>query len=259
MAYKSSIQRYRTWYAKLLRFYSRPYYERFGEGMEQTFNDLLRERAEEERELLGYVLWLFTDTSVGIIKEQITFIFMQNLTKRLLMWAIAVAALLMVPLVAMQFTTEVQWTGFDFIFAAVLLFGTALAYELISRKFSNAAYRFAVALAVVMVLLLIWVNGAVGIIGNEGNPINGLYFGVILVGLVGAIVARLRPLGMSLTMFAMAVAQMAVPVIALIVSKSVVMEAPGVLGVFMLNAFFAALFVGSGLLFREAGATQVQG
>jgi hypothetical protein len=45
------MRRYRHWYAKLLRLYPKPYYERFGEGMEQTFNDLLRERAEEKRGL----------------------------------------------------------------------------------------------------------------------------------------------------------------------------------------------------------------
>lgn len=63
MAFEDSIRRYRHWYAQLLRLYSKPYYARFGEGMEQTFNDLLRERAEEERGVLGCALWMFAETS----------------------------------------------------------------------------------------------------------------------------------------------------------------------------------------------------
>ena len=65
--------RYRNLYAKLLRFYPKPYHERFGESMEQTFNDLCRERKEAGAGLFGFVLWLFADTLVGIIKEGIKF------------------------------------------------------------------------------------------------------------------------------------------------------------------------------------------
>ena len=50
MADEHAIARYRHWYRKLLRFYSRPYRERFAEGMEQTFNDLCRERAGAGRD-----------------------------------------------------------------------------------------------------------------------------------------------------------------------------------------------------------------
>ena len=65
--------RYRNLYAKLLRFYPKPYHERFGESMEQTFNDLCRERKEAGAGLFGFVLWVFADTLVGIIKEGIKF------------------------------------------------------------------------------------------------------------------------------------------------------------------------------------------
>ena len=46
MAYEYSTRRYRNWYAKLLRLYPKPFRERFGEGMEQTFNDLCQKRKE---------------------------------------------------------------------------------------------------------------------------------------------------------------------------------------------------------------------
>jgi len=43
MATNVAGRRYRTWYAMLLRLYPRPFRERFGEGMAQTFHDLCRE------------------------------------------------------------------------------------------------------------------------------------------------------------------------------------------------------------------------
>jgi len=42
-------------------------------------------------------------------------------------------------------------------------------YELVARKAGNIAYRAAVGVAVAAALILVWVNGAVGIIGNEGS------------------------------------------------------------------------------------------
>ena len=48
------------------------YYQRFGEGMEQTFNDLLRERAAGRPTLLGRALWMFAETAAGIFKENVT-------------------------------------------------------------------------------------------------------------------------------------------------------------------------------------------
>jgi len=176
---------------------------------------------------------------------------MQNITKRLSVWAVVVALILLIPLVAMQFTEEVNWDLFDFAFMGTLLFGSALTYELIARKMSNVAYRAAVGVAVVTAVLLVWINGAVGIIGD--GPVNLMYFGVLAVGLIGALIARFRPRGMARALFATALAQFLVPVIALIIWKPDF--APGVLKVFGLNAFFVMLFVGSALLFRRASAT----
>lgn len=170
------------------------------------------------------------------------------------MWyvAIATASILMVPLVAMQFTGEVNWSPFDFIVMGILLFGSGLTYVLISRISESIAYRTAVGVAVVAGLLLIWVNLAVGIIGSEDNPANVLYLGVLLVGFIGAGIARFRPRGMVRALFVTALAQMLVPVIALFIWRPSFDDPPGIVGVFMLNAFFAALFVVSGLLFGRA-------
>ncbi|WP_199305974.1 hypothetical protein [Pseudanabaena sp. FACHB-2040] len=247
------IRRYRYWYAKLLRLYSKPYYERFGEGMKQTFTDLLRERAEGGRGLFGYALWLFVETSAGIMRENITSIIMQN--KNIIYLALGTASILLMPLIAMLFTNQVVWDLFDFIVAGTLIFGTGLAYELVAKKGGTMAYRVAVGIALAAAFLLVWMNLAVGIIGSEDNPVNLMYFGVVAIGILGATIVRLRPQGMARTLFATALAQALVPVIALIIKKPQVtsVEASmGVLGVLGLNAFFVMMFIGSALLFRRS-------
>lgn len=249
MAYEPSIRRYRIWYRKLLRLHSNAFHERFGEGMEQTFNDLLRERAAEERGLMGCALWMFVETSAGILREKLASIMMQSITKRMSVWAIIVAGVLMIPLAG-----KAPWTAGDFVFGAVVLFGSALVYELVASKGGTLAYRGAVALACGTGLLLVWINGAVGIIGD--GPVNLMYLGVLAVGFVGAIVARFEPRGMSRALFATALAMVLVPVIALIIGTRGF--APGVATVLGLNAFFALLFGGSAVLFRRAGAAGSQ-
>jgi hypothetical protein len=97
------------------------------------------------------------------------------------------------------------------------------------------------------------VNGAVGIIGNEGQPANLLYGAVFAVGLIGSPVVRFKPRGMAYTLCAAALTQMFVPVIAFFIwPPPAASWAPSVFGVFVLSAFFAMLFVVSALLFRRA-------
>lgn len=79
-----------------------------------------------------------------------------------------------------------------------------------------------------------------------------------VVGLIGAFHARFAPQGMARAAFAMAIAQILVPVIVLLIPtlRGALLEPPGLMGVIGLNAFFAALFVGSALLFRQAAQAQ---
>ncbi|MDP2647769.1 MAG: hypothetical protein Q8P35_00790 [Candidatus Yanofskybacteria bacterium] len=175
----------------------------------------------------------------------------QNSKKRLIVWAIVVALILLIPL-AMQFTNEVQW-GEAVAYGVILLVAGGF-YELWQwLKTRTRAYRIAFGVGLAGALLLGWVNGAVGIIGSEDNPANLLYGAVFAVGLIGSLISRFKPLGMARTLFAAAFVQMSVPVIALIVWKPDF--SPGVIGVFGINAFFALLFVVSAFLFRHASAT----
>jgi len=96
-------------------------------------------------------------------------------------------------------------------------------------------------------------NLAVGIIGNEDNPANLLYLGVIALGIGGAFAARFEARGMARTLFVMALAVVLVPVVALAIWRPDF--SPGVVQVFGVNACFAFLFAGAALLFRRAART----
>lgn len=86
--------------------------------------------------------------------------------QRLLGIVLLVPILLLVPLVAMQFTKAVNWSLFDFIIAGVLLLGTGLTCELVMRKVTKIEYRIALCGAVLLALFLIWAELAVGIFGT---------------------------------------------------------------------------------------------
>jgi hypothetical protein len=94
---------------------------------------------------------------------------MRNITRRVTVWAIIVALILLVPLVAMQFTDEVNWTRSDFVVAGVLLFGSALIYELGTKNMTNTNNRLAVGIAVAAVLLWLWAELAVGVFTDWGS------------------------------------------------------------------------------------------
>ena len=75
----------RTLYKKLLSLYPRAFKERFGESMQQTFNDLYKERKQQaEQGLFGFMLWTFIETAMGIIRERVLLIKEMTLMKNTL-------------------------------------------------------------------------------------------------------------------------------------------------------------------------------
>lgn len=137
------------------------------------------------------------------------------------------------------------------VMAGILLLVLGLLYLLVASRGRSGAYKLAAGVAVAASLLLVWGNLAVGFIGSEDNPVNLLYGGVLVVGFLGAILAKLQPQGMAKAMFATALTQFAVPFVALLIKQPELTM--GVLWVIVLNTVFAGLWVASGVLFRRAG------
>lgn len=74
--------------------------------------------------------------------------------------------LLLIPFIAMQFSSEVNWSFSDFVIAAILLFGTGLVCDWILTKVKTAKYRLLLFTGVLLVLALLWIELAVGIFGS---------------------------------------------------------------------------------------------
>ena len=86
--------------------------------------------------------------------------------KRLIIIVLTAVILLLIPLIAMQFTDEVNWTLSDFVVAGILLLGTGLLCELVLRKVKKTSHRIGLCVALLLLMLLIWAELAVGIFGT---------------------------------------------------------------------------------------------
>jgi len=91
---------------------------------------------------------------------------MATQNKRLLLIIAAVPTLLLIPLIAMQFSNGVDWKIFDFTIMGVLLLGTGLLCEFVLRKVKTTKGRILLCGAVLLVFLFIWAELAVGIFGT---------------------------------------------------------------------------------------------
>ena len=86
--------------------------------------------------------------------------------KRVLVIIGIVSTMLLIPLIAMQFTDEVNWTLTDFVVAGVLLFGIGLLISVTLTKLRDSKYKGAILFAIIILFLLIWAELAVGIFGS---------------------------------------------------------------------------------------------
>ena len=77
-----------------------------------------------------------------------------------------VGTILLIPLIAMQLTNEVNWSLFDFIIMGAMLTITGLLGEIIFKKVKIVKYRMALYVVVAIIFLLTWAELAVGIFGT---------------------------------------------------------------------------------------------
>lgn len=87
-------------------------------------------------------------------------------TKKLLIVVPIVAGLLLIPLIGMQFSSDIDWSGFDFLIMGILLLGTGLLIDLALRKIPDTKNRIIVSGIILAVFLLVWAELAVGIFGT---------------------------------------------------------------------------------------------
>jgi hypothetical protein len=163
-----------------------------------------------------------------------------------------IAFLLLLPLV-----TDAPWTLFDYVIMGVMLGGAGLVIELIIRSSTDRFYRAGAGLAVLAAFLLLWVNGAVGFLGNEDNPANLLFLGVIAIAVVGAVLGTFRAAAMARAMFSAAAAQLLVGAAALAFG----LGSPGNEGLYeavLGTALFGLLWLISGALFRKAATNEAK-
>jgi ABC-type Mn2+/Zn2+ transport system permease subunit len=89
-----------------------------------------------------------------------------NKNKRLAGILLTMGILLMVPLVAMQFTNEVDWSLFDFVVMGSLLLIVGLTAEFSLRKIKGRMSRIVTIAIILFIFLLIWAELAVGVFGT---------------------------------------------------------------------------------------------
>jgi hypothetical protein len=92
------------------------------------------------------------------------------LTKRFTIILGVIATLLLVPLIAMQFTSEVNWSPADFVIMGLMLLAVGAGIEIVLRKVTSTRGRVILCVAILGVFLLLWAEMAVGIFNS---PIAG--------------------------------------------------------------------------------------
>jgi hypothetical protein len=119
---------------------------------------------------------------------------------------------------------------------------------------NKTAYRLAIAGSLLAVIFLVWLSLGVGIIGEDGDPANRMYFMVVAIGIIGAIITRLRSSGMARVLLAMAFVQALIAAIAMFAKMGLPYSGP--MELLLLNGFFVVAFVGAAWLFRRAAGGQ---
>ena len=73
----------------------------------------------------------------------------------------------MIPLLAMQFTEDVNWSIFDFVVMGFLLLFFSLGIDLTMKKVKNENVKILYIVLTILIFLLIWAELAVGIFGSQ--------------------------------------------------------------------------------------------
>jgi hypothetical protein len=86
--------------------------------------------------------------------------------RRFLRLGAIVLALLSIPFIGMQLSTEIRWSNTDFAIAAIGLFGAGIAYEIIRAILVTPRQRMITGIGIVVIMCICWVELAVGVFGT---------------------------------------------------------------------------------------------
>jgi hypothetical protein len=170
---------------------------------------------------------------------------MSQLGKTMLRAALGSLAVLMVPLVASQVVEGWNWNAGSFVFVYVLFFVTGMVFALVARRMGAWSYKAGVGVALVAGFALGWSNMVQ--VADSGHPENLVYYSVLGVGAVGALLARLEARGLARTLFAMAVT---LALIAVLLPSGAPPDMARRMAIG--HGVYVVLFTASGLLFRHA-------
>lgn len=174
------------------------------------------------------------------------------MTKSIIRVAIITLCLLAIPFVGTLTVDGWNWGPGDFAVIGAIIFVIGMLIEIAKKRAPNKAYFAAATVALLATFFLFWVNGAVGIIGEDDWP-NLLYLATILLEIIGAFIAGLKAREMSRSMSAVAIATFAIPLLVLKFDPALLTTPPpGTFGVFVLNTFFVVAFALSAFLFKKA-------
>jgi len=199
--------------------------------------------------LFGLALWIYCETLAGIAKENV--MQMSRMGQTIFRVALGSLAALMVPLVASRLVPDWNWRPSAFVIVYLLFFATGMAYALIARRMGAWSYKLAVGVALLAGFALGWSNMVQ--VADSGHPENLAYYSVLVVGLVGACLARLRARGLALTLFAMAAA---LALIAAMLPSGAPPELARNMAIG--HGIYVVLFAASGMLFRHASVARAQ-
>lgn len=92
-----------------------------------------------------------------------TFYMLNSRLKKIL---ISITVILTIPVFGKLFTDDFQWALPDFIIGAILLYGTGIITDFILRKIQKKSHRIALCCFILLLLVFIWAELAVGLIGT---------------------------------------------------------------------------------------------
>ncbi len=125
-----------------------------------------------------------------------------NQKRRIMLTCFIPVLILIIPYFAMHTGNAVKWSGMDFLVAGVLLGASTLSFFILVNKRRSIFYVMGLIISLFCALLVIWANLAVGLLGTPDNPVNFIFYllllGGVIIGLAGKFSSRALTNGMRL-------------------------------------------------------------